>query len=107
MALEKTKKPSQQITVENINVPGYTVRVDKAKYLAMRKALLKGLPSKSPGLTQREARKAVLPHLPKSLFPGGVKANWWSKVVQLDLEAKEILVRENTKPLRWYRKAGK
>jgi hypothetical protein len=38
------------------------------------------------------------------LVPGGVKAGWWVKAVQLDQEAKGALVREPTKPLRWHRR---
>jgi hypothetical protein len=98
------KKPAERITVENVNVPGYTTRLDATMYQAMRAALLKVLPSKEPGLTQDEMRRAVLPHLPKSLFPGGAKAAWWAKAVQLDLEAKGVIAREATKPLRWHRR---
>lgn len=93
-----------KITVENVNVPGYTSRVDAGMYQAMRRALLLVLPSMAPGLTQNEIRVAVVPHLPMDLFPGGAKAEWWAKCVQLDLEAKRVLVREQTKPLRWHRK---
>jgi len=50
-------------------------------------------------------RDAVVPHLPDDLFPGGAKAGWWSKAVQLDLEAKGVIARESSKPLRWYRNA--
>jgi len=42
--------------------------------------------------------------LPESLFPGGAKSGWWAKTVQLDLEAKDIVVREHSKPLRWHKK---
>jgi hypothetical protein len=41
-----------------------------------------------------------LKHLPEELFPGGAKAGWWTKAVQLDLEAKKVIVREKTTPLR-------
>ena len=93
-----------RVTVENINVPGYTTTVDKTRYDAMKKAMLKVLPRKAPGLTQEEIRKAVLPHLPPSEFPGGEKAGWWAKCVQLDLEAKGIVIRDRAaKPLRWTR----
>ena len=89
--------------VENINVPGYSTRVNKAMYEAMQEALWKVMPAKSPGLTQKEMIEAVVLHLPENLFPGGAKAGWWAKTVQLDLEAKGKLVREPGKPLRWYR----
>lgn len=77
--------------------------MNAANYQAMRRALLKVLPPRSPGLTQAEMFRAVLPHLPSGLFPGGAKAGWWMKTVQLDLEAKRIVAREKAKPLRWHR----
>lgn len=92
-----------KIAVENVNVPGYTHLVDAAMYAAMRKALLKALPARAPGLTQTEMRTAVLPFLPEDLFPKGAKADWWSKAVQLDLEAKGLVQREDTKPIRWHK----
>jgi hypothetical protein len=91
-----------KILVENINVPGYSHRVDANRYQAMHAAMLKILPDHEPGLTQPEIRLAALSHLPEDLFPGGKKAGWWAKTVQLDLEAKGVLVRELTKPLRWH-----
>jgi len=95
----------EKITVENVNVPGYTTRVNQVMYEAMKRAMWKVLPSKSPGLTQDEMREAVVSHLPADLFPGGAKAGWWAKMVQLDQEAKGTLVRESTKPLHWHRVA--
>jgi hypothetical protein len=100
--MAKRTSCSRRIVVENVNVPGYTIQVDAAKYDAMREAILAALPIKEPGLTQAEIRKAILTHLSEDLFPGGAKANWWAKVVQLDLEAKGIVDREATKPLRWH-----
>lgn len=100
------KKATEQllVSVENVNVPGYTHRVDATRYAAMKAALLKVVPRKLPGMTQAEMREAVLPHLPEEVFPGGAKANWWQKTVQLDLEAKGVLRREATaKPVRWYK----
>ncbi|MBI9051367.1 MAG: hypothetical protein JEZ00_18225 [Anaerolineaceae bacterium] len=92
----------EKITVENVNVPGYTTRVNKAKYDDILQAMGKVLPSKSPGLTQSEIFEAILPHLDQALFPDGAKSGWWAKTVQLDQEAKGTLFREATKPLRWY-----
>ena len=99
------REAGDRITVENVNVPGYATRVDASMYHAMRGAVLKVLPSKEPGLTQDEMRRAVVPHLPKDLFPGGAKAGWWAKAVQLDLEAKGVVAREASKPLRWHLKS--
>ncbi len=89
-----------KIEIENAVSPGRTVRVDRAKYEAMRKALLTVLPKVSPGLTVAEAKAKLLPLLPETLFPGGDKAGWWLKAAQLDLEAKGAIRREATKPLR-------
>jgi hypothetical protein len=93
---------ADKVTVENVNHPGKTSRVDAAKYHAMKQAMLRVLPSEEPGLTQAEIREAVVPHLPDDLFPRGSTAGWWAKTVQLDLEAKGTVARENTKPLRWH-----
>ena len=89
-----------RIEIENAVSPGRTVRVDKAKYEAMKQALLAVLPASAPGLTVAEAKQKLLPMLSQDLFPGGDKAGWWLKAVQLDLEAKDRIVREATKPLR-------
>jgi hypothetical protein len=69
----------------------------------MKKAVLSVLPKKSPGLTVAEVQNRVLTHLPEDLFPGGAKSGWWMKAVQLDLEAKGIIRRESTSPLRLHR----
>ena len=94
---------TDRVTVENVNVPGYTVVVDGAKYRAMRRAMLKLLSREAPGLTQAEIRQALVTRVPKALFPDGGKVAWWAKMVQLDLEAKGLLRREKTTPLRWHR----
>lgn len=94
--------PDDKIEVENVNVPGHVTRVDRAKYEAMKDAYLKALPSEAPGATAAETKTALLPFLPDELFPGGATSGWWMKAVQLDLEAKGIVGRSPTKPLRFY-----
>jgi len=91
---------SEKIDVENVNHPGHVTRVDAHKYEAMKRAFLKILPKTSPGLTVAEIRERLIAHLPEELFPQGAKAGWWTKAVQLDLEAKGVVAREKTKPLR-------
>lgn len=93
----------EKIEVENINVPGHVVRVNRAKYNAMQTALLAVLPKGAPGITVKEAMAALKPTLPHDLFPEGATSGWWQKTVQLDLEAKGIVTREQTKPLRIHR----
>ena len=61
--------------------------------------MLDVIPKCPPGLTVAALEQKVLPHLPQELFPNVTKAGWWTKTVQLDLEAKGILAREKTIPL--------
>lgn len=90
----------KMVEVENVNHPGQVKLVDAAMYGAMRQVFLKILPKTPPGLTVEEIYGKVATQLPKDLFPGGAKAGWWAKTVQLDLEAKGIIAREKTRPLR-------
>jgi hypothetical protein len=69
----------------------------------MRRALMAVVPRRVPGLTLADALAAAIPRLPAALFPGGAAAGWWFKTVQLDLEAKRVLVREKTTPVRVHR----
>ena len=96
-------KSAAKIKIENVLQPGKTYSADPVKYEAMKKAVLAVLPKTSPGLTVAEVQGRVLAHLPEDLFPGGAKSGWWMKAVQLDLEAKGIVRRTNTSPLRLYR----
>lgn len=89
-----------RIEIENFTSPGRTYRVDRAKFEAMRDALLKVLPAGDPGLTVAEAKAALLPLLPADLFPGGEKAGWWLKAAQLDQEAKGVVRRGTGSPVR-------
>ncbi|WP_127143505.1 DUF6958 family protein [Pelagibacterium montanilacus] len=98
-------KGADTIEIESITTPGRSARVDRAKYEAMRTALLAVLPKTAPGMTVAEAKMALMPHLPQDLYPDGEKAGWWLKAVQLDLEAKHIIAREETKPLRLHQVA--
>jgi len=90
----------EMVEVENVNHPGQVKLVDAAMYGAMRRAILKILPKTPPGLTVEEMYARVASQLPKDLFPGGAKAGWWAKTVQLDLEVKGIITREKIRPLR-------
>ena len=70
----------------------------------MRTTLLKVLPQRAPGLTQREMLDAVSKNAPGHFWPDGQKCGWWVKTVQLDLEAKGLVKREtDAKPLRWHK----
>lgn len=98
--------PSDKITIESATSPGWTERVDRSKYVAMRDALIAVLPAAPPGVIVADAKAALLSFLPVDLFPGGAKAGWWLKAVQLDLEAKGIVRREPGSPVRLFRTKG-
>ncbi|MBV7408444.1 hypothetical protein [Maritimibacter sp. DP1N21-5] len=89
-----------KIEVRNINSPDHITRVDRAKYEDMKQALLAVLPEEAPGMKVPEAKEALLPKLDQSLFPGGDKAGWWLKCVQLDLEFKGVIARAEKPPVR-------
>jgi len=95
---------ADRIEIENVVSPHHRQKVDRTKYTAMREALLAVLPNDPPGLTVAEAKDALLPHLPEDLWPGGAKAGWWLKAVQLDLEAKGVIRRAAMKPVRLFRR---
>ena len=93
----------RKIKVKNVNHPGSIRLVDAGMYQAMKKAYLAVLPATPPGLTLHEIYERLNNRLPENLYPDGAKAGWWAKTVQLDLEAKGIVKRMKTKPLRLYR----
>lgn len=95
-------KPNR-IAIENVIQPGKTYNVDAGKFAAMRDAVLASLPTSPPGMTVPELKAEVLPRLPDSLFPGGEKAGWWIKAVQLDQGAKRVIARADGSPVRLYR----
>lgn len=91
---------SEKIEIENVNHPGKTERVDRAKFEACKAALLAVLPDSAPGLTTAEAKEAMRPIIDQALFPGGDKMGWWLMAVQLDQSAKGVVIREDSKPMR-------
>lgn len=91
------------IEVEMFGHPGKTYRKNAAKYTELRRAVLAVTPDQPPGLTPAEIIQAVKPHLSEALFPGGETAGWWVKCVQLDLEAKAVLIRAPKAPVRLWR----
>jgi hypothetical protein len=90
-------------TIEVLNRDGSPWRVNGEKFEAMRVALLAVLPDEPPGMTVDAAKAALLPHLDAGLFPGGEKTGWWIKAVQLDHEARGLILRGKGSPVRLYR----
>ena len=94
---------SPKLKIENVLQPGKTYNVDPVMFEAMKSAVLTVLPAAPAGLTPAEIQKAVSPHLPQDLFPGGEKVGWWMKAVQLDQEAKKVLARSAKAPVRLWK----
>ncbi|GGL62050.1 DUF6958 family protein [Wenxinia marina] len=90
-------------TIEVLTRNGTPWRVGRARFEAMDAALMAVLPDAPPGLTVAEAKAALLPRLHPDLFPGGEKAGWWLKAVQLDHEARGTIAREKGSPVRLWR----
>ncbi|MCB6178639.1 hypothetical protein LHP98_10915 [Rhodobacter sp. Har01] len=87
----------------NVLQPGKSYRVDAAKFAEMRRAVLAALPAVAPGITPEALITAVKTALDPALFPGGEKAGWWVKAVQLDLEARGIVSRAEKPPVRLWK----
>lgn len=96
------KSTDDMIVVENVNTPGKTSRVNAAKYHAVSQAMLSVMAQTAPGQTFADLKTATLTQLPDDMFPQGDKLSWWMKSVQLDLEAKGLIKRAPTKPLRFF-----
>jgi len=92
----------ENVEVFNINTPGKSSFVQKDKYDEVKRVLKKLMPRKSPGLTQNEMADLVRENVSVEIFEDKNKSGWWMKTVQLDLEARTVIVREKTKPTRWY-----
>ncbi len=92
-----------KIEVRNINAPDHITRVDRAKYEAMKRALMAVLPTEAPGMKVAEAQEALKADLDQDLFPGGAKSGWWLKCVQLDLEFRGDIKRADKPPVRLWR----
>jgi hypothetical protein len=93
-----------KITVQNVVQPGKTYQVDAAKYAEMRARVLEALPDKAPGMKVADLIDTLRPRLDPGLFPGGATAGWWVKCVQLDLEAKGVIVRHDKAPVQLWRR---
>lgn len=90
------------IEVFNINKPGQSSFVRKDKYEEVKRVLRALMPDTSPGLTQDEMAILVIQNVSGTVFEDNTKAGWWMKTVQLDLEARQVMIREKTSPLRWH-----
>jgi len=92
---------TEAIDVLNVNHPGKTETRDRVKYEAARKAFLKVMPIRGPGVTQWEMMALMKKVLPASKW--GTTQGWWTKTVPLDAEARGEVTRDGGKPSGWKR----
>jgi len=77
------------------------VNIEKSKYDAMRRALLRVIPRRAAGVPFRDVYALVEDHLDRNVFPPGVSVGWYVVTVKLDLEARGEIARvEGAKPQR-------
>ena len=101
------------IQARNVNHPDHQENLKEEKYKLIREAILASLPdnSSADGMTFSQLEEKVRAHLtdrgtPMTLFPKPGSVRWYTKAVQLDLEARELIERvPNQSPLR-LRKVG-
>ena len=67
--------------------------VTSEKYDPIRKAILSCTPKKKDGIAFDDLCERVGARVPKSLFPRAGSVSWYTKVVQLDMEARGEIAR--------------
>ena len=72
---------------KNANKGSGGFAVTQEKYDPIRKAMLASVPRNRTGVTFKELVAAVRVLVPEELFPKRGSVSWYTKVVQLDLEA--------------------
>ena len=78
---------------KNINKGSNGFAVTPQKYEPIRKAILASVRRGGAGVTFRALVASVASQVPADLFPRKGSVSWYTKVVQLDLEAKGHLER--------------
>lgn len=101
------------IEARNVNHPEHRENLKAEKYNVIRAAMLAALPAHDSGesMTFDELERKVAAHLkendvPKEMFPKPGSVRWYTKTVQLDLEARgEIERLPDRSPIRLRKKS--
>jgi hypothetical protein len=72
---------------KNVNKGSRGFAVTPEKYEPIRKAILASVPRGQAGVTFAQLVASVARQVPSELFPKTGSVSWYTKVVQLDLEA--------------------
>jgi len=82
------------------------ILIDREKYDLVRDAILDALPASEAGMMWAELTEVIGPLLPERLFRHRGTVRWYTRAVQLDLEARGEIERvPGSKPLRLRRVA--
>lgn len=79
------------------------VCIERAKYDAMRAALLAVVPTEEPGVPFQGLGDRVRRRLPANVYTAEVSVSWYLTTVKLDLEARGVLRRLKGSPQRLVR----
>lgn len=95
------------VKAQNVNHPDHQENLKEEKYTVIREAMLATLPDAGsdgmafPQLEEKVAAFLAERNVPKALFPKPGSVRWYTKAVQLDLEAKGLIERlPKTSPIR-------
>ncbi len=98
------------IQARNVNHPEHRENLKEEKYAVIREAILAVLPDNSsmavtfPQLEEKVSAYLAANDVPMSLFPKPGSVRWYTKAVQLDLEARELIERApNQRPIRLWK----
>ena len=67
------------------------VRIEQAKYDAMRRALLKAIPRRASGVAFADLKDLVQPQLHVDVFGPETSVTWYLVAVKQDLEARGLI----------------
>ena len=98
----------KSVDAQNVNHPEYTEPLNSEKYGYVRSAILAAIAAADDaGMPFGDLEDAVDRFItdegiPRSLFPKPGSVRWYTKAVQLDLEARDLIERvPGAKPLRF------
>jgi hypothetical protein len=91
---EPVQPDGAQLKTSNINKGKKGFAVTPDKYELIRSAILASVPRTGGGVTFKELVASVATRVPTELFPKKGSVSWYTKVVQLDLEARGQLQRK-------------
>lgn len=108
----KRRNHMSSIEAKNVNHPEYREKLKSEKYHLIREAILAIVPDHDSGESVGfdELEKKVAGYLeerntPEELFPKPGSVRWYTKAVQLDLEARDLIERiPSQSPIRFRRK---